>query len=144
MKNHYGHQLRILHWCTDQTVTAALAQMELTAAQGHILGYLSHRREAPCCRDVEEAFHLSHPTVSGLLSRMEKKGFIAFSPDPKDGRCKRIELLDKGRQCAQEIRNTIDSIENRLVNGFTSDEQAQFHDFLRRAIANLDHKEEPK
>ena len=144
MKKHYGHQLRILHWCTDQTMTAALARMELTAAQGHILGYLSFRQDAPNCRDLEAVFHLSHPTVSGLLSRMEKKGFIAIRPDPRDGRCKRIFLLDKGRECVQEIQRSIVSIENRMVEGFSPAEQAQFHDFLSRAIANLDNKEESR
>ena len=71
MSRHYGHQLRILHWQFDQTVSGALAQMDLTAAQGQIMGFLSHR-EPPCSRDIEEAFQLTHPTVSGLLSRLEK------------------------------------------------------------------------
>ena len=70
---HYGHHLRILHWQFDQTVSGALAEMDLTAAQGQIMGFLSHRKTPPCSRDIEESFHLSHPTVSGLLSRLEKK-----------------------------------------------------------------------
>ena len=68
--------LRILHWCADQAMTNALATMDLTAAQGHIMAYLDHQKAPPCPKDIEEAFHLSHPTVSGLLARMEKKGFI--------------------------------------------------------------------
>ena len=77
----YGHYARILHWCTDQAITSALAQMDLTASQGHIMGYLAHRDQPPCSRDIEEAFRMSHPTVSGLLSRLEKKGFIEFRSD---------------------------------------------------------------
>ena len=48
-----------------------LASMDLTSAQGHIMGYLAQRSQPPCSRDIEETFHLSHPTVSGLLSRLE-------------------------------------------------------------------------
>ena len=96
MKKRIGHRIRVLHWCTDQTMTNALAQMELTAAQGHIMGFLAHREQPPCSRDIEEAFELSHPTVSGLLSRLEKKGFIEFRADPEDRRCKRIYMLEKG------------------------------------------------
>ena len=87
MRPRYGHLLRILHWCTDQTMTAALEKQELTSAQGHIMGYLSQQTEPPCPKDIEEAFHLSHPTVSGLLSRLEQKGFIRLCPDPADRRC---------------------------------------------------------
>ena len=73
---HYGHLVRILHWCTDQSMTNALEAMELTSAQGRIMGFLAHRTQPPCPKDIEEEFRLTHPTVSGLLSRLEKKEFI--------------------------------------------------------------------
>ena len=118
-------------------MTHALAQMELTAAQGHIMGYLAHRASPPCPRDVEEAFQLSHPTVSGLLARLEKKGFITLVPDPDDRRCKRIHLLEKGEQCLQTMHETITCSEARMVQGFTEEEQALFYQFLERASANM-------
>ena len=151
MNTHYGHLARILHWCTDQAMTNALTQMDLTAAQGHIMGYLVHRREAPCARDIEEAFHLSHPTVSGLLSRLEKKGFIEFRPDEKDRRCKRIYILPKGHECTEMMHQTILHNEQRMVEGFSEAEKAQFSELLQRAISNMGcspckppHKEESK
>ena len=150
LPHHYGHFVRILHWCTDQRITAALTQMELTASQGPILGFIAHRKEPPCARDIEEQFHLSHPTVSGLLARLEKKGFVEFFPDETDRRCKRIRLLPKGAECIAIMRKTIDRNEIQLVKGFTDEEKDQFLDFLNRAIANMgadpckfNHKEEP-
>ena len=61
-----------------------MQDMDLTAAQARIVGYLFHHDMPPCARDLEEYFELSHPTVSGLLSRMEAKGFIRMEPDEKD------------------------------------------------------------
>jgi DNA-binding MarR family transcriptional regulator len=129
--------LRVLHWCTDQTMTGALAQMDLTAAQGHIMGYLAHSPNPPCSRDIEEAFQLSHPTVSGLLSRLEKKGFIEFRPDEKDRRCKRIHMLPKGQACIELMHRTIRENEERIVQGFSDAEKAQFASLLERAISNM-------
>ena len=129
--------IRILHWCTDQAMTNALAQMELTAAQGHIMGFLAHCDHQPCPRDIEEEFRLSHPTVSGLLSRLEKKGFIALDPDPADRRCKRIRVLPKGKECHELMHRTILENEQRLVSGFTTEEQVQFCAYLERAIQNM-------
>ena len=137
MPKHYGHMLRVLHWCTDQTMTGALAQMDLTAAQGHIMGYLAHSPNPPCSRDIEEAFQLSHPTVSGLLSRLEKKGFIEFRPDEKDRRCKRIHMLPKGQACIELMHRTIRENEERIVQGFSDAEKAQFASLLERAISNM-------
>ena len=146
---HYGHLLRILHWCTDQSVTAALEKMDLTAAQGHIMGYLAHQKQPPCPRDIEAEFQLSHPTVSGLLQRLEQKGFIELRPDPEDRRCKRIYMLPKGEACHELMHSILLENERRLVKGFTPEEQEQFGSLLHRAIINMDgspcrrkHKEE--
>ena len=137
MQQHYGHQLRILHWQFDQAVSSALAQMDLTAAQGHIMGFLSHRKEPPCSKDIEEAFQLSHPTVSGLLSRLEKKGFIEFRPDPADRRCKRIYMLPKGHACHETMHRIITENEEKVVAGFSEDEKQQCAALLQRAISNM-------
>ncbi len=137
MSVHYGHLVRILHWCTDHTVTNALEQMELTAAQGHILGFLARRSEPPCPRDIEEALQLSHPTVSGLLARLEKKEFIRLLPDEQDRRCKRIHVLPRGRECMATMYSLILETEARMVADFTEEEQALFAAFLERAITNM-------
>ena len=137
MPHHFGHYVRILHWCTDQRMTAALMQMDLTASQGPILGFIAHRQTPPCARDIEEEFRLSHPTVSGLLSRLEKKGFIELFPDETDRRCKRLRLLPRGEECLAIIRQTIDQNEIQLVEGFTDEEKDLFFNFLNRAIANM-------
>lgn len=137
LNKHYGHLARILHWCTDQAITRALEEMDLTSAQGHIMGFLAHSKEPPCPKDVEEKFHLSHPTVSGLLSRLEKKDFIALRPDVHDRRCKRIYILPKGKECQEQMHQAITSIENQMVAGFTEAEQHQFETLLERAVSNM-------
>ena len=137
MGPHYGHLIRILHWCTDQSMTSALEKMDLTAAQGHIMGYLSHQKEPPCPRDIETAFHMSHPTVSGLLSRLEQKGFARLQADPHDRRCKRIYIQPKGLECHHTMYQTILHNEERLVQNFTQEEKEQFSALLQKAIANM-------
>ena len=133
----YGRSIRMLYWASDQTMTATLASMDLTASQGHILAYIAHCPQPPCPRDMEEAFHLSHPTVSGLLSRLEKKGFIRIGPDPADRRCKRVRLDEKGVECMEKMDATIAASEEKLVENFTEEEKELFASFLSRAIHNL-------
>ena len=137
MKPQYGPRFRALHWCTEQIMSAALADMDLTSAQGHILGFVIHQSTPPCSRDIEEAFHLSHPTVSGTLSRMERKGFIEFRADANDRRCKRIYVLPKGMECHDRMTHTIDSTEQQILRGVTPEEEALFSQFLNRAMTNM-------
>ena len=132
-----GHLVKILHCCTEQAITEALEKLELTAAQGRVMGYLARCREPACPKDVEEAFHLTHPTVSGLLARLEKKEFLELYPDPDDHRCKRIRILPKGVRCHETMHRTIMDMERRMVQDFTPEEEAAFHALLTRAITNM-------
>ena len=151
MGRHYGNYIRILHGCTDQIMSTAVARMDLTPVQSRVMGFLAHRPEPPCAKDVEEAFQLSHPTVSGILSRLEKKDFVEFRPDPADRRCKRIYVLEKGWEHIEQIHRVIRENEERIVSGFTEEEKEQFASLLERAILNMGgcpchphHKEENK
>ena len=137
LKPVYGHSIRVLHWAVDQTMSATLADLDLTASQGRILAFIAHAPQPPCPRDVEESFQLSHPTVSGILSRLEKKGFIQITPDSTDRRCKRVSLDQKGRECLARMEETITGNERRMVENFTEEEKQQFADFLNRAILNM-------
>ena len=137
MPSRYGHYIRLLHSATDQDMTAALTSMDLTAAQGQIMGFITHRPDPPCPRDIEEAFRLTHPTVSGLLARLEKKGFIELRPDETDRRVKRIYALPKARELHETMHSTILASEAKLTRDFTDEEKECFAQLLQRAIRNI-------
>lgn len=132
-----GYFFKTLVLSLEGRMNRQLQELDLTSAQGHIIGYLAHSEHPPCARDLEQFFTLSHPTVSGLLSRMEAKGFVAVTPDPDDRRVKRIRLLEKGMACSRRIEASVRDNEETIVQGFTQEERALFADFLQRAIRNL-------
>ena len=136
----YGHQFKILNTYLEQILNREVTQMELTSSQSHVIGYLAHAPEPPCARDLEDFFGLSHPTVSGMLSRMEAKGFIQLRPDDKDRRIKRIFLMERGKACSVRTQEVIRDNERLTVEGFTQEEIQLFNNFLDRAIENLGRK----
>ena len=137
MATNYRQLIRVLENCTGQMMNNALASMDLTAAQGQVIAFIVHRQEPPCARDIEEAFQLSHPTVSGILSRLEQKGFIQVLPDEQDRRCKRLYVQQKGQDLHETMHQVIRDTEQRLVEGFAPEEKEQFATLLRRSIDNL-------
>ena len=118
-------------------MTDALEKMDLTAAQGRLMSYIFHKEQPVCPKDLETALHLSHPTVSGLLSRLEQKGFVQLQTDPNDRRSKRIVVSEKGVACHERMRCVIQEHESRIVQGFSEAEREQFASFLQRAIDNV-------
>lgn len=141
-RKHIGHFFKVIQIRIDNHMNRRLQELELTAAQGRIIGYLAHAEGSVCARDLEHFFDLSHPTVSGLISRMEEKGFVEVLPDPKDRRVKRIVLLEKGCACSRQIGAGIRAHEDQMLRGFTQEERDQFQRYLERVLENItDHAE---
>lgn len=135
---HLGHAFKKLHILMEQIMNRKLQELELTNAQGHAICFLTHAKTAPCARDMESTFGLGHATVSGILSRMESKGFIEVSPDPADRRVKRLRLLERGRASSVSIARYVEETEQIMSAGFTEEELEQFRSYLSRAISNLE------
>lgn len=133
----FGRIFRSLDCALGQRMDQALSGMDLTFSQGHIMGYLAHCDTPPCAKDIEDRFHLSHPTVSGLLSRLEKKEFIQLREDPEDRRRKLVYILPKGQQCNETMYAVIQNGDKKLLEGFTPEEAAQFREYLFRALHNV-------
>lgn len=140
MKKTCGHSVRRLHYIMEQIQDREMLRWDLTSSQGRIVGYLFHCKQPPCGRDLEQFFGLSHPTVSGLLTRMEAKDFITLRPDEKDKRIKRIYPTEKCIACAQSIGACIRDNEERMYLGFSEEEKAVFQNLLQRATENLREK----
>ncbi len=73
-----GREIHRLDNLMGRAIGQAKESLGLTATQGFVLGYLArHKNEPPMClRDLETRFDLTHPTVSGIVSRLEAKGFL--------------------------------------------------------------------
>ena len=136
-RKHMGHFFKVMQIRIDHHMNLRLQELDLTSSQGRIIGFIARQTEAPCCRDLEEAFQLSHPSVSGTLSRLEKKGFLESRPDPEDRRLKRLYLLPKGEECHNQIHATIQAIEEQIIQDFSPEEAELFSQLLSRAMANM-------
>lgn len=133
-----GPRAKQLNTLTDQWLRPVFEDLELTPAQSRVLGFLIARKDNPCCpRDVEEAFALTHPTVSGILSRLEEKGFLTFHADDTDRRCKRLRPTEKAFEVHARMESAFDRVEDQMTQGITPEELEQFSALLDQVIRNL-------
>lgn len=136
--NHVGPRCKHLGILTAQTIGQTLEILDLTPVQSRVLNCVVRSQEKPPCqRDVEKFFRLSHPTVSGILSRLEEKGYITFREDLEDRRRKRIIPTEKALESFAQTTAAIERVERQLLEGFTPEERELFRDFLDRSIRNL-------
>lgn len=70
----------------------------MTRAQFGVLNHfvrLDLAEQSPAA--LARAFQVTRPTMTSTLARMERHGLISVSPDPADGRAKRVSLTPQGR-----------------------------------------------
>ena len=112
--------------------------MGLTSVQASILGYLIINRDKQICqRNIENNFNITHPTATGIIGRLEDKGFVTCLPSEKDRRYKIIRATEKATSMHNDFIAQIDAAEKQALSGFTEDEKMQLNKLLDRVISNV-------
>lgn len=135
---HTGPLIKLLNKEFEQLHAEKAKSMGLTPAQLFVLHYIAmHQGENICHRDIENQFELSHATVSGIISRLEAKGFIQCFSAENDRRFKNIIITDKAKCCENEMKKHIEHYEAQLVKGFSEEEKLLLHGFIVRLLQNV-------
>lgn len=72
------------------------------------------------------------PTITGLLDRLEKDGWIERKPDKTDRRSLRIYLSSRARECKEPIMKLFEDTNRLFLNRFSEKEWDQLQSFLAR------------
>ena len=133
-----GPRLRHLSNRITQYMDQQFLALDLTSTQSFILHYLVlHEGEHLYPKDIEKRFHLTHPTVSGVLQRLEAKDFVVLEPDRDDRRRKRIRLTERARQCDAAVGQAFETLERVMCSGMSDEEQQTLLRLLDLAADNL-------
>ena len=115
-----------------------LRTLGITASQCAVLDYLFvSSKEAVTQRDIEKALCLRNPTVTGLLKRLDEKGFILVVPSNKDKRCKNIYLTEKAYDIQKRMEKDRKKLDQMLTLGMTKKETESLHKMLNRVLYNI-------
>ncbi|MBQ7354302.1 MAG: MarR family transcriptional regulator [Clostridia bacterium] len=104
-----------------------------------ILMELSHL-ESATQYELARRTHLTAPTVSVTLQKMEHDGYITRTPDENDLRQMKVALTDKGKAAEADNRARANALEKILLDGLSKEEQQQLTALLTSMENNL-HRE---
>jgi len=101
-------------------VNEALKEHDVTFSQMKVLSYiLAHENEKINLRDIETEFELTHPTVVGILNRMEQKELIRSEQNPSDRRSRNIIPTDRARDVARDMCEAKQELNRKLTSKIT-------------------------
>ena len=106
-----------LSFLIQRILTTASAEHDLSVIQIRLLGILRDRR--PGMLELGNHLGLDKSSMTGLVSRAEKRGLVQRSPSPHDGRAVLVSLTPFGRelveQCTTEVGQRIAELASRLT-----------------------------
>lgn len=135
---HIGRLVKVLNTSIENYMNRQMAEFDLTASQGILLGYLDRNQARQICqKDLEIEFNLSHPTMCSILKRMEAKELIVTEALPSDKRFKRVLITDKGVALHLQIHTRIDELEERMRAGLTDRDQDDLLRLMEKVSRNI-------
>ncbi len=121
----------------EKELNRRLRMLGLTSSQCEVLDYLfSSNKEAVTQHDIERALSLKNPTVTGLLKRLDEKGFILVVPDPDDKRCKNVFLTEKAYDIQRRMEEERKEMDKMLTLGMTRREVDALNKMLEKVLYN--------
>lgn len=115
------------------------AAFGLTSVQMDVLVFLLKNQEKNEINqlDVQKYLMLSHPAVTGIIKRMEQKGFIIRKASNRDARYKCLYLTQKGLELDGVLASNAVEAEKIIMQNMTSTQQEELHQLLQTALDNI-------
>ena len=108
---------------------------DLEGARGRIIFALWGKDGVPI-KTLCEKTSLDKSTLTGIIDRLERDGYIERKPSEKDKRSTLILLTGKEQEFANHVQKVSDQINEIFYKGFDDEEITQFESMLERILAN--------
>lgn len=133
-----GFLIKQIHIAFETRCHKNLQRYNLTPSQMDILLYLKkHQEDTLTQRDLETGLTLKNPTVTGLLNRLEEKGFITREQNLNDKRSKFIKMTDKAERVLEDGYLYVQELDAKMLNGISEEEQEQLFKHIYKILDNL-------
>lgn len=111
---------------TLHALSAALSDLNLSAAEINALANLGEGGTLSV-RQLSERAGTRASTLTGLLDRLENRGYLVREVDPADRRSFRLPLTDQGREVADRARAAITDLERTALSRLDATQLAGYH-----------------
>jgi DNA-binding MarR family transcriptional regulator len=87
--------------------------------------------------ELANRMQVSPATVTNMLKRMEKAGFVERRPDAEDQRVSRVYLADAGREIRGRVDRHWQEVEAQVFGTFSEQESETLRELLTRVQQEL-------
>ncbi len=113
----------------------AAAARSLTGAQAKVLALL--RRGPMPMRHIAQTLSCEPSNITGIVDRLEGRGFVTREADPQDRRVKLVAATGAGQDASEELRESLNFAREPLA-ALAEDERRALRDLLRRMLSGAE------
>ena len=136
LKNDVGYLIKSINDKLKVRADAELKKYHLTMSQSRVLVYLRSRGGQATQKEIETFLDVAHPTVVGLVSRMEQNGYVTCWPC-EDGRNKYVKLTPQAEAIDKDMqRNQLEN-EEMLLAPLSPEDRERLRDLLLTVAEHL-------
>lgn len=135
--NDIGHIIKTINDRLKARADAIMKQHDLTLSQERVLAYMMSEGGSVTQKNIEDHLKVTHPTVVGIVARLEKNGFVHCYLDPENRRNKIVELSERAYQIADEMKATIRLHEEMMLKGLSVEEVEALRSALLHIADNI-------
>lgn len=115
-----------------------LGDQEMSGVQAYFMVYiLRHHPEGTYLTELCREIGLSKSTLSAMLKKVRKAGYILFREEPEDIRKKKILPTDKLRAEDEQLLRKADRMESELFSVLDQQEKALLWKLERKLLLHL-------
>jgi len=114
-----------------------LSSYGITPVQFYVLSAL-WEEEGLKFKELAGRLNIDGSTLTGILDRMEKGGFVERRDDPEDRRSLLVFLTDKSRKYGREMMHLAENLDREIRKQFAEKDFATFEQVLDRLAESVD------
>jgi DNA-binding MarR family transcriptional regulator len=103
--------------------------VEVTPIQVMLLFFLQ-KNDGSNLTQISQGLMLENPTVTGLIDRLEKLGYVKRSDHPSDRRVYLVHITEKGNKVANKALPIIKKLNEQIKEGYSKSEIENFKKVL--------------
>lgn len=134
---HIGYLIKSINDKLKVNADNDLKMHRLTLAQSRVLAFLNTKGDTATQKEIEDFLEVSHPTVVGIVSRMEQNGHIMTWLDPANKRNKMVQLTANAKRIGKDMESIIDAQETLMLRGLTPEQITNLQQMLQLIYQNL-------
>lgn len=134
---HIGYLIKSINDKLKTKADEDLKTHNLTLSQSRVVALLAAKNGSATQKELEDVLGVSHPTIVGLVSRMEQNGIVRTYFDGNE-RSKTVELTDYAHALGKSMEETILDHEKTLIAGLSKEDIKSLRKSLNTILKNLE------